>query len=81
MSAADRIKPWSWKPGESGNLAGRPKKPRRSLDAVQRLESLGVDPLEEAIALARDTSLPKVARLRAWLDLCEFASPIPGLPR
>jgi hypothetical protein len=69
------LEPFHWKPGESGNPAGRPRKPRRSLDAVQRLESLGVDPLEEAIALARDTSLPKVARLRAWLDLCEYAYP------
>ena len=75
MATRDQLEPFHWKSGCSGNPAGRPKKPRRSLDAVQRLESLGVDPLEEAIALARDTSLPKVARLRAWLDLCEFAYP------
>jgi hypothetical protein len=74
MTAQD-IKAFQWQSGRSGNPGGRPKKPRRSLDAVQRLESLGVDPLEEAIALARDTSLPKVVRLRAWIDLCGFAYP------
>jgi hypothetical protein len=75
MSAADRIKPWAWKPGESGNLAGRPKKPRRSFDAVRRFEALGVDPLAEVVALAQDPALPKPLRLKAWLDLCEFAYP------
>jgi hypothetical protein len=75
MATRDQLEPFHWKSGCSGNPAGRPKKPRRSLDAVQRLESLGVDPLEEAIALARDTSLPKVVRLRAWIDLCGFAYP------
>jgi hypothetical protein len=47
MSAADRIKQWSWKPGQSGNPAGKSKKPRRSFDAVRKLEALHVDPLEE----------------------------------
>jgi hypothetical protein len=75
MSAADRIKPWAWKPGQSGNLGGRPKKPRRSFDAVRRFEALGVDPLEEVVALAQDPALPKPLRLKAWLTLCEFAYP------
>jgi hypothetical protein len=75
MSAADRIKQWSWKPGESGNLAGRPKKPRRSFDAVRRFEALGIDPLSEAIALAQDPALPKVARLKAWLALMDYCYP------
>jgi hypothetical protein len=75
MSAADRIKQWSWKPGQSGNLGGRPKKPRRSFDAVRRLEALGVDPLEEVIALAQDPALPKVARLKAWLALMDYCYP------
>jgi hypothetical protein len=75
MSAADRIKQWNWKPGESGNPAGRPKKPRRSFDAVRRLEALQVDPLEEVVTLARDPALPKPLRLKAWLTLCEFAYP------
>ncbi len=75
MSAADRIKQWSWKPGESGNLAGRPRKPRRSFDAVRRLEALHVDPLEEVVTLARDSALPKPLRLKAWLTLCEYAYP------
>jgi hypothetical protein len=47
MSQADRIRPWMFKPGESGNPAGRKPKPRRSFNAVQRLEALGVDPLAE----------------------------------
>jgi hypothetical protein len=75
MSAADRIKPWAWKPGQSGNLAGRPKKPRRSFDAVRRFEALGIDPLSEAIALAQDPALPKVARLKAWLALMDYCYP------
>jgi hypothetical protein len=69
------LEPFHWKPGCSGNPAGRPRKPRRSLDAVQRLESLGVDPLEEVIALARDPTVPKPLRLKTWLSLCEFAYP------
>src|SRR5918999_5671418 len=69
------LEPFHWKPGQSGNPAGRPRKPRVSLDAVQRLESLKADPLEEVIALARDPELPKVARLKAWLTLCEYAYP------
>ena len=82
MSAADRIKQWTWRPGESGNPSGRPRKPRRSLDAVQRLESLGVDPLAEVITLARDPALPKPLRLKAWLTLCEYAYPklAPAVP-
>jgi hypothetical protein len=75
MAAIHAEKPWLWKPGQSGNVAGRPKKPRRSFDAPRRLEALGVDPLEEVVALAQDPALPKVARLKAWLELCEFAYP------
>jgi Family of unknown function (DUF5681) len=75
MSTADRIKQWSWKPGQSGNPAGKPKKPRRSFDAVRRLEALGVDPLEEVVSLAQDPALPKPLRLKAWLTLCEYAYP------
>jgi hypothetical protein len=72
---AEHIKPWMWKPGQSGNPAGKLKKPRRSFDAVRRLEALQVDPLEEVVALAQDPALPKPLRLKAWLTLCEFAYP------
>jgi hypothetical protein len=72
---AEHIKPWMWKPGESGNPAGKQKKPRRSFDAVRRLEALGVDPLQEAITLAQDPALPKAARLKAWLTLMEYCYP------
>jgi Family of unknown function (DUF5681) len=75
VMAAHNLERFHWKPGESGNPAGRPRKPRRSLDAVQRLESLGVDPLEEVVALAQDSTLPKPLRLKAWLTLCEYAYP------
>jgi hypothetical protein len=75
MSQADRIRPWMFKPGESGNPSGRKPKPRRSFDAVRRLEALGVDPLEEVVTLARDPALPKPLRLKAWLTLCEYAYP------
>lgn len=75
MSQADRIRPWMFRPGESGNPSGRKPKPRRSLNAVQRLEALGIDPLEEVIALAQDPALPKVARLKAWLDLMNYCYP------
>jgi hypothetical protein len=73
---AEHIKPWMWKPGQSGNPAGSKPKPRPSFDAVRRLEELGVDPLEEVITLARDASLPKVARLKAWWPL--WITPTPG---
>jgi hypothetical protein len=75
MSQADRIRPWMFKPGESGNPSGRKPKPRRSFNAVQRLEALGVDPLEEAITLAQDPALPKPLRLKAWLTLMDFCYP------
>jgi hypothetical protein len=75
MNKAEHLKPWMWRPGESGNPAGSKPKPRRNLDAVQRLEQLGVDPLEEVIALARDSSVSKPLRLKAWLTLCEYAYP------
>src|ERR687896_296346 len=75
MNKVEHLRPWLWKPGESGNLAGRPKKPRRSFDAVRRFEALGIDPLSEAIALAQDPALPKPLRLKAWLTLCEYAYP------
>jgi hypothetical protein len=64
-----------WKPGQSGNPAGKLKKPRRSFDAIRRFEALGIDPLSEAIALAQDPALPKVARLKAWLALMEYCYP------
>ena len=75
MAAIQTEKPWLWKPGQSGNPAGKPKNPRRSFDAVRRLEVLHVDPLEEVIALAQDTALPKVARLKAWLALMDYCYP------
>jgi Family of unknown function (DUF5681) len=74
MTAQD-IKAFQWQAGQSGNPAGKPKKPRRSFDAVQRLQALGVDPLEEVVALAQDPALPKVARLKAWLALLDFCYP------
>jgi hypothetical protein len=67
--------PFRWKPGQSGNPAGRPRKPRRSFDAVRRLEALRVDPLEEVIALAQDPALPKATRLKAWMALLDYAYP------
>jgi hypothetical protein len=75
MAAIHDAKPWLWKPGQSGNPAGNPRKPRRSFDAVRRFEALGIDPLSEAIALAQDPALPKPLRLKAWLTLCEYAYP------
>jgi hypothetical protein len=72
---AEHIKPWMWKPGQSGNPAGKLKKPRRSFDAVRRLETLGVDPLAGVIALAQDPALPKTTRLKAWLALMDYAYP------
>jgi hypothetical protein len=75
MATRDQLEPFHWKPGCSGNPAGRPRKPRRSLDAVQRLESLGVDPLAEVVALAQDPALPKTTRLKAWMALLEYSYP------
>lgn len=75
MSQADRIRPWMFKPGQAGNPAGRKPKPRRNLDAVQRLESLRVDPLAEVVALAQDPALPKTTRLKAWMALMDYAYP------
>jgi hypothetical protein len=75
MAAIHDAKPWLWKPGQSRNPTGNPRKPRRSFNAVRRLEALGVDPLQEAITLAQNPALPKPLRLKAWLTLCEFAYP------
>src|SRR5919108_3350886 len=75
MAAIHDAKPWLWKPGQSGNPAGNPRKPRRSFDAVRRLEALGVDPLAEVVALAQDTALPKTIRLKAWMALMDYAYP------
>jgi hypothetical protein len=74
MPMPEQAKPFQWKIGQSGNPAGRPKK-AQGLDAVMRLEILGVDPLQEAIALANDHSLPKATRLKAWLALLDYAYP------
>jgi hypothetical protein len=75
MNKAGHLKLWLWEPGRSGNPSGRKPKPRRSFNAVQRLEALGVDPLEEVVALAQDTALPKTTRLKAWLALMDYAYP------
>jgi hypothetical protein len=75
MAAIHDAKPWLWKPGQSGNPSGNPRKPRRSFDAVRRLEALGVDPLAEVVALAQDTALPKTTRLKAWMALMDYAYP------
>jgi hypothetical protein len=74
MTAQD-IKAFQWRRGVSGNPAGKPKKPRRSFDAVRRLEALGVDPLAEVVALAQDPALPKTTRLKAWMALMEYSYP------
>jgi hypothetical protein len=55
--------------------SGRKPKPRRSFNAVQRLEALHVDPLAEVVTLAQGPALPKPLRLKAWLTLCEYAYP------
>jgi Family of unknown function (DUF5681) len=75
MSQADRIRPWKFKPGQSGNPAGRKPNPRRSFNAVQRLEALGADPLEEVIALARNPKVPEATRLKAWMALMDYSYP------
>jgi hypothetical protein len=75
MNKAEHLKPWMWRPGRSGNPSGSKPKPRRSFDAVRRFEALGIDPLEEVIALAQDPALPKPLRLKTWMALCEFAYP------
>src|ERR687891_81690 len=71
----EQLKPFQWKLGQSGNPAGKPKKPRRSFDAVRRLEALGVDPLEEVIALARNPKVPEATRLKAWMALMDYSYP------
>src|ERR687892_1483419 len=71
----EQLKPFQWKLGQSGNPAGKPKKPRRSFDAVRRLEALGVDPLEEVIALARNPKVPEATRLKAWMALMAYSYP------
>jgi hypothetical protein len=75
MNKAEHLKPWLWRTGESGNPSGRKPKPRRSFNAVQRLEALGIDPLEEVIALAQDPALPKTIRLKTWMALLEYSYP------
>jgi hypothetical protein len=75
MSQADRVRPWMFKPGQSGNPAGRKPNPRRSFNAVQRLEALGVDPLAEVVTLAQDPALPKTTRLKAWMALLDYSYP------
>jgi hypothetical protein len=70
---AEHIESWTWKPGQSGNHAGSKPKPRRSFDAVRRRPELGVDPLEEVIALARDPTVPKATQLKAWMVLMDYA--------
>jgi hypothetical protein len=75
MNKAEHLKPWMWRPGESGNPTGSKPKPRRSFDTVRRLEALGVDPLEEVIALARDLTVPKATRLKAWMALMDYSYP------
>jgi len=71
----EQLKPFQWKLGQSGNPAGKPKKPRRSFDADRRLEALGADPLEEVIALARNPKVPEATRLKAWMALMDYAYP------
>jgi hypothetical protein len=71
----EQLKPFQWRLGQSGNPAGKPKKPRRSFDAVRRLEALGVDPLEEVIALARNPKVPEATRLKAWMALMDYSYP------
>src|SRR5437764_14969932 len=75
MPKGEGLKPFQWRPGESGNSAGKPKKPRRSFDAVRRLEALGVDPLEEVVMLVRDPAVPKATRLKAWMVLLDYSYP------
>jgi hypothetical protein len=74
MNKAEHLKPWMWRPGESGNPTGSKPKPRRSFDAVRRFEALQVDPLQ-VITLAQDPALPKPLRLKAWLTLMDFCYP------
>ena len=56
-----------------GRIAGTPNK--RTQDLQQRLEALGVDPLEGLALIAKDTSAPLELRAKVQSDLLQYLYP------
>lgn len=57
-----------WKPGQSGNPGGKPKKLLRRLEEV--MHSRGIDPVDELLDLI--PRLPEMAQAKVWLDLISY---------
>ena len=56
-----------------GRVAGTPNK--RTQDLQERLEALGVDPLEGLALIAKDTSTPLELRAKVQSDLLQYLYP------
>ena len=57
--------PGSFKPGQSGNPGGRPKKTQEQKDALQAIRDLAPNAAEVLKSMLEDMSVPPAQRLRA----------------
>lgn len=65
--------PHRFKPGQSGNLAGRPKKLVRRIEEV--LHAAGIDPMQEVMKLIQDPLMTSHTKLKTWLELFPYIYP------
>lgn len=66
-----------FKPGQSGNLAGKPKgiKNKIQYDVAKTLKENNFDPIIELIEIARDPKSGCRVRLEATMDLLSYVAP------
>ncbi len=67
MSAAKHLAP-AWKPGESGNPSGRPKRIFPRPDQI--LKEMGLEPIAELMKLLPNLKEPD--RAKVWLEILPY---------
>lgn len=73
MSAAPQLKPFHWKPGQTGNPNGRPRKLLKRIDEM--LFADGLHPYTELMKLMPDLKSKEQAEV--WLELLTYCQAKP----
>ncbi len=73
MSAAPQLKPYHWKPGQTGNPTGRPRKLLKRIDEMFFAD--GIHPYTELMKLMPDLKAKEQAEV--WLELLTYCQAKP----